>query len=271
MEIINNKNQAKEVLKNLSETALVPTMGNLHSGHLSLLDKAKEVGKTIIASIYVNPLQFGPNEDLDVYPRTLDQDLMHLETISCDAVFCPAPDFAKNAIKLSANSALSTKLCGISRPHFFDGVITILNYLFQLVKPNNVFFGLKDYQQYLIVKDFLINSNLNIDIHGVPTQREEDGLAMSSRNNLMSSQQRVNAKHLPVILKEIAKRSKYENLADLKIEGIERLEKLNFNVDYFLFCNSTTLEELFKFEPNTLVAIAAKLGNVRLIDNFIIQ
>ena len=140
-----------------------------------------------------------------------------------------------------------------------------------MVRPNNVFFGLKDYQQYLIVKDFLVNSNLNIDIYGVQTQREEDGLAMSSRNNLMSSQQRANAKHLPIILKEIAQRSKHENLANLKIEGIKRLEELNFNVDYFLFCNSTTLEELFEFEPNTLVAVAAKLGNIRPIDNFIIQ
>ena len=94
---------------------------------------------------------------------------------------------------------------------------------------------------------------------------------MSSRNNLMSSQQRANAKHLPIILKEIAQRSKHENLANLKIEGIQRLKELNFNVDYFLFCNSTTLEELFEFEPNTLVAVAAKLGNIRLIDNFILQ
>ena len=271
MKVLNSLNDLDKFLSSSEEINFVPTMGNLHYGHLKLVTEANKFDGFTLASIYVNPLQFGPNEDLDVYPRTLDQDLMHLEKISCDAVFCPAPDFAKNAIKLSANSALSKKLCGISRPHFFDGVITILNYLFQLIRPNNVFFGLKDYQQYLIVKDFLINSNLNIDIHGVPTQREEDGLAMSSRNNLLSSQQRENAKHLPVILKEIAKRSKYENLADLKIEGIERLENLNFNVDYFLFCNSTTLEELFKFESNTLVAIAAKLGNVRLIDNFIIQ
>ena len=114
--------------------ALIPTMGNLHDGHLSLVRLAKLNAKKTITTIFVNPLQFGPNEDLDVYPRTLDQDLKHLETISCDAVFCPAPDFAKNAIKISANSILSKKLCGISRPHFFDGVITILNHFFQLIK-----------------------------------------------------------------------------------------------------------------------------------------
>lgn len=271
MKVFNSLNDLNQFLDSSGEVNFVPTMGNLHDGHLKLVTEANKFAGVTLASIYVNPLQFGPNEDLDVYPRTLDQDLKHLETISCDAVFCPGSNFAKNAIELSANSMLSKKLCGISRPHFFDGVITILNHFFQLIRPNNVFFGLKDYQQYLIVKDFLINSNLNIDIHGVPTQREEDGLAMSSRNNLMSSQQRANAKHLSIILKEIAQRSKNENLTNLKIEGIQRLEELNFNVDYFLFCNSTTLEELFEFEPNTLVAIAAKLGNVRLIDNYIIQ
>ena len=271
MKVFNSLNDLDQFLNSCGEVNFVPTMGNLHDGHLKLVTEANKFEGVTLASIYVNPLQFGPNEDLDVYPRTLDQDLKHLETISCDAVFCPAPDFAKNAIKISANSMLSKKLCGISRPHFFDGVITILNHFFQLVRPNNVFFGLKDYQQYLIVKDFLVNSNLNIDIYGVQTQREEDGLAMSSRNNLMSSQQRANAKHLPIILKEIAQRSQHENLANLKIEGIQRLEELNFNVDYFLFCNSTTLEELVEFEPNTIVAVAVKLGNVRLIDNFIIQ
>ncbi len=271
MKVLNSLNDLDKFLSTCGEINFVPTMGNLHEGHLKLVTEANKFDGVTLASIYVNPLQFGPNEDLDIYPRTLDQDLIHLETIACDAVFCPASDFAKNAKKFSANSILSKKLCGISRPHFFDGVITILNHFFQLIRPNNVFFGLKDYQQYLIVKDFLINSNFNIEIHGVPTQREEDGLAMSSRNNLMSSQQRANAKHLPVILKEIAQRSMYENLVDLKTEAIERLEKLNFKVDYFLFCNSITLEEIFEIKPNTLLAIAAKLGNVRLIDNLIIK
>ncbi len=271
MYVLNSLNDLNQFLESSEAINFVPTMVNLHDGHLKLVAEANKFHGVTLASIYVNPLQFGPNEDLDIYPRSLDQDLTYLENISCDAVFCPKSDFAKDAPKLSANLLLSKKLCGISRPHFFDGVISILNHFFQLIKPNNVFFGLKDYQQYLIVKDFLINSDLNIDIHGVPTQREEDGLAMSSRNNLMSSQQRLNAKHLPVILKDIAQRSKHENLTDLKIEGIQRLEKLNFSVDYFLFCNSTNLEELLEFEPDTLVAIAVKLGNVRLIDNFIIQ
>lgn len=271
MKVLYSLNDLDQFLESFNEINFVPTMGNLHAGHLKLVTEASKLQGTTLVSIYVNPLQFGPNEDLDIYPRTLEKDLIELERIGCDAVFCPASDFAKNAIKLTANPILSTKLCGISRPHFFDGVISILNHFFKLIRPNNVFFGLKDYQQYLIVKDFLINSNLNIEIHGVPTQREEDELAMSSRNNLMSSKQRVNAKHLPLILKEIAQRSKHENLADLKREGIQRLEMFNFNVDYFLFCNSTTLEEVLEFEPNTLLAIAAKLGNVRLIDNLIIQ
>ena len=271
LHILNSINDLNQFLRSFEDINFVPTMGNLHAGHLKLVSEANKFNGATLTSIYVNPLQFAPNEDLDIYPRTLDQDFIKLEKISCDALFCPEPDFASNAIRLSANPMLSNKLCGISRPHFFDGVITILNHFFQLIRPNNVFFGLKDYQQYLVVKDFLSNSNLNIDIHGVPTQREIDGLAMSSRNNLMSAEQRLNAKHLSIILKEIAQRAHHECLKDLKTEAIKRLEELNFDVDYLLFCNSTTLEELTEFESNSIVAIAAKHGDVRLIDNFIVN
>ena len=131
MEIITNEKQAKEVLKDFSETALVPTMGNLHDGHLSLLSKAKEVGETILASIYINPLQFGVNEDFDNYPRTLDDDLLKLEKAGCNFVFCPSEDILKN-IKNYKAPDISKKLCGKSRPTHFDGVVTIVRKLFEV-------------------------------------------------------------------------------------------------------------------------------------------
>ena len=130
MKVLYSLNDLDQFLESFNEINFVPTMGNLHAGHLKLVTEASKLQGTTLASIYVNPLQFGPNEDLDIYPRTLDKDLIELERIGCDAVFCPASDFAKNAIKLTANPILSTKLCGISRPHFFDGVISILNHFF---------------------------------------------------------------------------------------------------------------------------------------------
>ncbi len=246
-------------------------MGNLHDGHLSLVTEAKKFSGATLVSIYVNPLQFAPNEDLEKYPRTLENDLRKLKACSCDAVFCPDIDFAKNARKLLANPFLANKLCGISRPHFFDGVISILNHFFELIHPQNTFFGLKDYQQYLIVKDFLNQSDLNTSLHGKSIVREPDGLAMSSRNNLLTPNQRVIAKNLSHILNDISENIMNNSFQDLRDQSIKKLTDLGFEVDYLSFCNSTSLEEISKFEANTLVALAAKLGTVRLIDNILIK
>ena len=271
MQIIRSVKDLETFLQQYEDINFVPTMGNLHAGHLSLISEANKYDGITLVSIFVNPLQFAPNEDLDIYPRTEKQDLKELEKINCDSVFCPEPNFAEGAKELFANAELSNKLCGISRPHFFHGVISILNHFFQLIKPKNVFFGLKDYQQYLIVKDFLTQSTLQTNIHGVPIVREPDGLAMSSRNNLLTPDQRLIAAKLSVILKDTAHQAKTKNLKYLRVEGIKILEELNFKVDYFLFCNSSTLEEIYEFEANTLLAIAVNLGGVRLIDNFLIQ
>ena len=152
MEIITNEKQAKEVLKDFNETALVPTIV-IYMMVISLLSKAKEVGETILASIYINPLQFGVNEDFDNYPRTLDDDLLKLEKAGCDFVFCPSEDILKNIKKFKAPD-ISKKLCGKSRPTHFDGVVTIVRKLFEVLNPNYAIFGLKDYQQFLIIKKF---------------------------------------------------------------------------------------------------------------------
>ena len=271
MQIINSAKDLDKFLQQSKEINFVPTMGNLHAGHLSLVSEANKYNGITLVSIFVNPLQFAPNEDLDIYPRTEKQDLIKLENANCDAVFFPEPNFAEGAKKLYANSELSKKLCGISRPHFFHGIISILNHFFQLIKPKNVFFGFKDYQQFLIVKDFLDKSKLDTEIHGVPIVREPDGLAMSSRNNLLNPDQRLVASELSSILKNTAQQIHTRNLEYLKVEAIKKLEELDFEVDYFSFCNSNTLEEIDEFEPNTLLAVAVNLGGVRLIDNFLIK
>ena len=271
MQIINSVKDLDKFLKQSNEINFVPTMGNLHAGHLSLVSEANKYNGITLVSIFVNPLQFAPNEDLDIYPRTEKKDLIELEKVNCDAVFFPEPDFSEGTKKLYANSELSKKLCGISRPHFFHGVISILNHFFQLIQPKNVFFGFKDYQQYLIVKDFLEKSKMRINIHGVPIVREPDGLAMSSRNNLLTPDQRLVAAKLSIILKNTAQQIKTRNLKYLKVEGKKKLEELNFEVDYFSFFNSNTLEEIDEIETNTLLALAVNLGGVRLIDNFLIK
>ena len=271
MQIINSTKDLDYFVQNNHDINFVPTMGNLHEGHLSLVHEANAFSGVTLVSIYVNPLQFGPNEDLAIYPRTLDVDLEKLKANSCDAVFHPDTNFAKDTKKLLANPLLAKKLCGISRPHFFDGVVSILNHFFELIHPKNTFFGLKDYQQFLIVKDFLNQSNLDIAIHGVDIVRERDGLAMSSRNNLLTPNQRLIAKNLSLILNDIYVNIGKHSLSNLRDQNIKKLTNLGFDVDYLSFCDSTSLEEISEIKPNTLVAIAAKLETVRLIDNILIK
>jgi len=270
MEIINNENQAKEVLKDFSETALVPTMGNLHKGHISLLNKAKEVGKIIIASIYVNPLQFGINEDYDNYPRTLHEDLSKLEEAGCDFVFCPSENILENIKKYKAPD-ISKKLCGKSRPTHFDGVVTIVRKLFEVINPNYAVFGLKDYQQFLIIKKFFKEHKPQIKILGSPIIREDDGLAMSSRNNLLTPENRKIApniyKQLTLIKNDLKNKAHHE----LIINSIEAFKENDIFPEYLSILNPETLENADENDTSVLIAIAVKLGNVRLIDNILIN
>jgi len=270
MEIINNEKHAKEVLKDFTETAFVPTMGNLHSGHLSLLDKAKEVGKTIIASIYVNPLQFSINEDFDSYPRTLDEDLSKLEQAGCDFVFCPSENILENIQKYKAPN-ISKKLCGKSRPTHFDGVVTILRKLFKVLNPDYAVFGLKDYQQFLIIKKFFREHNFQTKILGSPIIREPDGLAMSSRNNLLTSENRQIA---PKIYKQLTWiRDNIDNQShnDLILKSVKTFNENNIYPEYLSILNPETLDDAKDDDVSVLIAIAVKLGNVRLIDNILIN
>ena len=199
MEVISSELQAKETLRNNHDIVLVPTMGNLHKGHISLIGEAKRLGKTIVASIFINPLQFGKNEDFDNYPRTLNVDLKKLELAGCDYVFNPSGNILQNIMEHKA-SDLSNKMCGKTRPGHFDGVVTIVGKLFDIIKPQHAVFGLKDYQQFLIIKKFVTQNHLDIKITGGPIIRERDGLAMSSRNNLLTPEERLIA---PIIYKKL--------------------------------------------------------------------
>ena len=250
--------------------SLIPTMGNLHSGHLSLVDKAKEVGKTIIASIYVNPLQFGLNEDFDSYPRTLHDDLYKLEQAGCDFVFCPSENILENIQKYKAPD-ISKKLCGKSRPTHFDGVVTIVRKLFEVLNPAYAVFGLKDYQQFLIIKKFFKEHNFQIKILSSPIIREDDGLAMSSRNNLLTPTDRKIAPKIYEQLSLIKNNIRNKTHNELIINSIEAFKENDIFPEYLSILNPETLEDAGENDTSVLIAIAVKLGNVRLIDNILIN
>lgn len=256
-------NKAKE---NFDSLSFIPTMGNLHRGHISLIDNAKEYKNKVIASIYINKLQFNDKNDYLNYPKTIEDDINILEKHGCDYVLIPDESIIENIINIKA-PPISNKLCGQSRPGHFDGVLTILNKFFQIIDPEIVFFGKKDYQQFVLVRDFILDNNLNIKIVGVDTVREDSGLALSSRNNLLSNQEKIIATELYKALKDIAnnKTNLNSNLINLKKD---HLKSLGINVDYLISCDPDTFEECYKInEKDILVAIAAYVGKIRLIDN----
>ena len=269
MKILTTEDAIKRELIEKKGLSLIPTMGNLHSGHLSLVKGAKEYNHKTIVTIFINPLQFGPNEDFNKYPRTIESDIKKLEKIDCDYVFIPEDDFAKNLGIIKAPS-ISMELCGKNRPGHFDGVLTIINKIFSVILPTKAFFGLKDYQQFILIKEFAKINFPDIQIFGLPIIREKDGLAMSSRNNLLSKDERKVApliyESLTWIKKNINKRSN----EDLIKFSTENLKKNNFEIDYLGIYDISSLKEINNFKESALIAVAVKLGNVRLIDNIII-
>ncbi len=253
-------------------TALVPTMGNLHKGHLSLVKKAKLVAEQVIVSIFVNPLQFGPTEDFATYPRTFEQDCEQLKKIGVDLVFAPKiTDIYPNGMEVSTHvqvPILGNILCGTSRPIFFKGVTTIVNILFNIVRPDKVLFGEKDYQQLFLIKRMVKDLFIPIEIIGMPIVRETDGLAMSSRNNYLTTEQRVTA---PTLFQTIdnAKhnlKSGERDFAKLEQQAIIKLIAAGFEPDYFkVYRTDLTIPTP---EDNELIILAAaNLGTTRLIDN----
>ncbi len=252
--------------------SFVPTMGALHEGHISLIRKAKEKGEFLIVSIFVNPTQFGLNEDYKKYSRDLEGDLKKINEIGVDVVFLPDvneiyPDGFETYVEVEE---LQKPLCGQFRPGHFKGVATIVLKLFNIVKPDIAIFGEKDYQQLIIIQKMVRDLHLEIEIIGLPIIREDDGLALSSRNTYLSKKERKHAKALSEALREITKSfdQGHNDVKDLIQRGRDILNKsLIYDIDYLEIRNGRTLESKEEAQSGDLVAVAAKVGNARLIDN----
>ena len=254
----------------------VPTMGGLHEGHLSLVRHAKSVADAVVVSIFINPLQFGANEDLDAYPRMLEDDLQQLEQLHTDLVFTPSPE-TMYPLGLEAQTKvlvpdLTTVLCGASRPGHFDGVSTVVCKLFNMVSPDTAVFGQKDLQQLLIIKRLVADLALPVRVIGHPTAREADGLAMSSRNTYLNEDQRAIAPTLYQTLSEAAEAIKdgSRDYPALEKSALTRLEKAGFAPDYIEIRRPTDLIKATEADKEIAVFGAARLGTTRLIDNIVV-
>ena len=270
MKIFATENDIEDNRLNTNGLSLIPTMGNLHEGHLSLIKEAKNYNNKTIVSIFINPLQFGPNEDFKNYPRTVNSDIKKLEKIDCDYAFIPKNNFADES-KLIKAPFISKKLCGKNRPGHFDGVLTIINKIFSVILPTHAFFGLKDYQQFILIREFTKNYFPGIKIVGSPVIREKDGLAMSSRNNLLTEDERKIAPNIYESLLWIKNNRKKFTISELVKISSEKLERHNIKIDYLGIFDKKSLKKAKNFEKGALIAVAAKIGKVRLIDNIILN
>ena len=260
---------------------LVPTMGALHDGHLSLIKKAKTICDKIVVSDFVNPIQFGPSEDFDKYPRTLDKDVTLCDKEGVDIVFAPSADEMYGKGQRLSNDTLTyvcppffyvNKLCGKSRVGHFDGVCTVVLKLFNIVQPDYAFFGQKDAQQVIIIKKMVNDLNVPIEIVQCPIVREESGLALSSRNKYLSEQGKVDALVLSKILNNIKKcyEKGITDVSALKETAYDFLTDKH-EMEYLEIVDKNTLEDKTTADDNSVVLIACRVENVRLIDNIYLK
>jgi pantoate--beta-alanine ligase len=253
------------------EVALIPTMGALHEGHLALIRLAKSHAKHTIVSIFVNPTQFGPNEDFESYPRSRTKDLMQLEKVGVDIVFFPTTqEVYPNGIHEATRIYVPTighLYCGKSRPTFFEGVCSIVLRLFLITKPTHAVFGEKDFQQVTIIKKMITDLYLNIKIIQAPIVREDDGLAMSSRNQYLSEAERQLATEIYNTLIKLQKTPQNSNIAAAIQKEVCELERNGIRVDYLSLVEEGSLREITKPTPNSRVLFAGYIGKTRLIDN----
>jgi pantoate--beta-alanine ligase len=255
--------------------AFVPTMGCLHEGHASLLREGRTRGDVLVLSIFVNPIQFGPGEDLDSYPRNLDGDCAIARQSGVDIVFTPSaagmyPPGFQTAIRVEE---LALPLCGASRPGHFDGVATVVAKLFNIVQPDVALFGRKDFQQLAIIRRMTLDLSLPVEIVGMPIVREADGLAMSSRNTYLSAEQRRNALCLSRAIRLVRERyAAGERHAATLLSATRELILMEpaAAIDYLDFRDAGTLETVSTVSPTTLMALAVKIGTTRLIDNTVL-
>lgn len=256
---------------------LVPTMGNLHAGHVSLIEQARRSADFIVASIFVNPLQFGANEDLDKYPRTLAEDQDKLAAAGCNLLFTPTvaemyPNGMDGQTRVLV-PGVSEGLCGASRPGHFEGVATVVCKLFNMVQPDMAVFGEKDYQQLAVIRTLVRDLNLPIEIQGAPIVRAADGLALSSRNGYLSAEQRSVAPALYRSLQQLAERLRNGETdhAALVAEARRSQEAAGFRPDYLEIREASSLRPATADDRNLVLLAAAYLGNTRLIDNLCIE
>jgi pantoate--beta-alanine ligase len=285
MYIIHTVKELREHLAKSTFKALVPTMGNLHEGHLRLIDQAKEKSQAqngmTIATIFVNRLQFGPNEDFDRYPRTLEMDCEKLASHGCDLVF--APDELelypqKQSYTISPPKGIADILEGHFRPGFFTGVCTVVMKLFSMIQPQCAVFGKKDYQQLKVIQGMVSQFNLPIEIIGLETQRAKDGLALSSRNGYLSPEERQRAIELYEALQSVANslkapdaQSQAQAICEAKAQSLHRN---GWDVDYLTLCKQDDLSPCSQApltDQDLVLLVAAKIGKTRLIDNLEIK
>ncbi|MFN3739066.1 MAG: pantoate--beta-alanine ligase [Thermodesulfovibrionales bacterium] len=282
MKVIENikemQGHSKALILQGKRIGFVPTMGALHEGHLSLVRQARKDNDIVVVSIFVNPIQFGPQEDFARYPRDLEGDREKLKSESVDVLFYPDmkdmyPEGYKTYVEVEG---LSERLCGAFRPGHFRGVTTVVTKLFHIVKPHRVYFGSKDYQQTVIIKKMVQDLNMDIEIITCPTVREADGLAMSSRNLYLNSAERKAATVIYRTLLEAEKLIReFRNPGEVRNIMLDRLkgEPLVSSIDYAGLYDPETLEDIKDYSEmkEILIAIALRIGNTRLIDNMLVK
>jgi pantoate--beta-alanine ligase len=271
MQLIHSVSELRPRLANEKAIAFVPTMGNLHEGHIELVRIARERGSCVVVSIFVNPLQFGPNEDFDKYPRTLEADCAKLQGLA-DIVFSPSVGemYPEQQTIFVEPPPIAKVLCGEFRPGHFMGVATVVLKLFNLVQPQVAIFGKKDYQQLAIIRQMVTQFNLPITVVGAETSRAEDGLALSSRNQYLSSEERTEAAFLSQTLRGmgISLKGGAVEYSALEREAGAALAKRGWQVEYVAVRRQADLGVPAAGERDLVVMAAARLGKTRLIDNF---
>ncbi|WP_394753997.1 pantoate--beta-alanine ligase [Crenothrix sp.] len=275
MQTVNTVVQLRAAIKKWrlagESVAFVPTMGNLHAGHLKLVEAAKNYADRVVVSIFVNPTQFGVTEDFGSYPRTEAADQEKLASVNTDLVFLPSLEdmYAPGARTTVVVDGLSTVYCGASRPGHFVGVATVVCKLFNMVQPDVAVFGAKDFQQLIIIRTMVMDLNIPVDIIGVETAREESGLAMSSRNSYLSEPERVTAAKVYQVLcrARTSVLAGNQSLKEIEIDSMFFLHKSGFHPEYFNICRSSDLKKADADDRELVILTAAKLGKTRLIDN----
>jgi pantoate--beta-alanine ligase len=270
------RDQVKAWKKEGYSVGLVPTMGYLHEGHGSLITRARQENDKVVVSIFVNPMQFGPGEDLESYPRDLEKDSKYCDSLGTDLIFHPEPAemYSDGFCSYVDMSVLTEELCGLSRPVHFRGVCTVVNKLFNIVQPDRAYFGQKDAQQLAVIKRMVQDLNMDLEVRGCPIVREEDGLAKSSRNTYLSAEERQAALVLSKAVKlgqELVAAGEQETKKILDpMKALIEKEPLA-RIDYVKAVDGLTMQQIDKVQKPMLVALAVYIGKTRLIDNFIVD